>query len=633
MPGEYGMSQSDRATWIREHALAISADLEMDYADLSSLQASVGSARIVALGESTYGAHDVFLLKQRLVQFLIEEMGFTLFALSAPWAGTCALNEFVYAGRGSVEDLEGMMVNLGGWQWMTEEMLALLYWLREYNMERSEDQRVSFLGLDCLPYIQAAIDNVLLCACTIDEAWALHLKELYRRFSYYDSDLLSYSQLSQQEHALCRQQLQQVADEFVQRRSRLIAAVQRDRYLEALQNVRVLLQAEELAATQDFARRDYYMAGNARWLLTHYQPEAKMVIWSHNAHIALQLPAARALPLTARQTQHLSLSSATADVRKSNEKGSVARGIERNPVRGANGATMGAYLLQYYPDELLTIGCSFGQGSFYALDAQQPDVLHRYTVDRENVPEDSFEALFGVTELTNLFVDLRGIDMRDEQARWLSTAHLSRCVGKSYQEQQCWQPLQLLRSFDLYAFVQTSAEAQLLPAVDEWVVQLPVQPYNLDFAYELEDWHLRSTYRHQIDIELASEQSTATRLSIQSAETVPARYFCAFQEFQARDYLQQRIRLSAYIETREVSEEVGLWLRICRGNAATPIVLGNSYCSVTQQRTLHTVVLDVPADSVKIELSVALCGTGALWLDTVQLEIVGTDVPLTLSDV
>ena len=43
----------------------------------------------------------------------------------------------------------------------------------------------------------------------------------------------------------------------------------------------------------------------------------------------------------------------------------------------------------------------------------------------------------------------------------------------------------------------------------------------------------------------------------------------------------------------------------------------------------YTVVLDVPQDATAIGLGILLAGTGAVWLNNVSVEVVGTDVATT----
>lgn len=54
-----------------------------DLADLEKVRDHFSSSRLIALGEATHGTREFFLLKHRLVRFLVERLGFTLFILEA----------------------------------------------------------------------------------------------------------------------------------------------------------------------------------------------------------------------------------------------------------------------------------------------------------------------------------------------------------------------------------------------------------------------------------------------------------------------------------------------------------------------------------------------------------------------
>lgn len=41
----------------------------------------------------------------------------------------------------------------------------------------------------------------------------------------------------------------------------------------------------------------------------------------------------------------------------------------------------------------------------------------------------------------------------------------------------------------------------------------------------------------------------------------------------------------------------------------------------------YEVVLDVPEDAANISFGISLFGTGTVWLNTVKLEVVGSDAP------
>ena len=61
-----------------------------DYSDLAPLKQIVGNARIVSLGEGTHGTREFFQMKHRILEYLVKEMGFTMFAIEATWAEVMA---------------------------------------------------------------------------------------------------------------------------------------------------------------------------------------------------------------------------------------------------------------------------------------------------------------------------------------------------------------------------------------------------------------------------------------------------------------------------------------------------------------------------------------------------------------
>ena len=82
------MSQEHDAviTWIKAGALPLTTlDPRAPLDDFAAFEQIVGDAAIVGLGEGSHGAHECFLVKHRLLRFLVEQMGFTLVAMEMDW--------------------------------------------------------------------------------------------------------------------------------------------------------------------------------------------------------------------------------------------------------------------------------------------------------------------------------------------------------------------------------------------------------------------------------------------------------------------------------------------------------------------------------------------------------------------
>lgn len=87
--------------WLRANAIPLNTvEAEHGFSDMQPLKAVVGNARIVALGEATHGTREFFQLKHRMLEFLVTEMGFNIFAMEANMPEAQAINQFVLEGRG-----------------------------------------------------------------------------------------------------------------------------------------------------------------------------------------------------------------------------------------------------------------------------------------------------------------------------------------------------------------------------------------------------------------------------------------------------------------------------------------------------------------------------------------------------
>ena len=118
---------------------------------------------------------------------------------------------------------------------------------------------------------------------------------------------------------------------------------------------------------------------------------------------------------------------------------------------------------------------------------------------------------------------------------------------------------------------------------------------------------------------------------IRSAKSSPRGFGTLMQMFKADDYQGKRVRLSSYIKAEKVENWAGLWMRVDGPGGA---MLGfdnmqNRAIKGTTDWRKYDVVLDVPATSQNIALGILLSGRGEAWIDDVQLEVVGKDVPTT----
>ncbi|WP_344115943.1 erythromycin esterase family protein [Streptomyces blastmyceticus] len=116
-------------------------------ADLQALGVMVGDAKVVGVGEATHGSHEFFALKDRLFRHLVEQKGFTTFALEISWSAGLRIDDYLQRGDGDRDARQVVHEVMAGSPWDREEFVTLVQWMRDHNL-RHPDRPVHFLGDD-----------------------------------------------------------------------------------------------------------------------------------------------------------------------------------------------------------------------------------------------------------------------------------------------------------------------------------------------------------------------------------------------------------------------------------------------------------------------------------------------------
>jgi len=381
----YGQTNGEIA-WLNQRRIPLqTTDPEAGSEDLKAFLDQVGESTVVALGECTHGSREIFRTKHRLWKALVEQKGFTIFAIEADYTGAQAVNEYIQTGRG---DSTKVIQALAYWTWQTEEVWALIQWMRVYNQTHAT--KLTFPGFDMnVPF--AALEAIRQSAEGQPElkAWTIALDTLYRRpgFGAY-ADLKLASQLSQK----IGQQLNQ-----------------RPPSATLLQSARTLVQYAEMRS-RGFLRgsgfRDQCMAENVEWI-RQQSPGAKVVLWAHNGHIE---------------------------------------------TRGGLSRSMGYFLRRVYGTGYLPVGFLTGRGRCTAISRDSLNHLGSLNRGNELIEPTatSFEHWFMQASVPDFYLDLRGIPTGQPNARWLTEKKDTRNIGSMMPLKPAYQFTPNHRLVDLY---------------------------------------------------------------------------------------------------------------------------------------------------------------------------------------
>jgi erythromycin esterase len=70
------------------------------FEDLKPLKRIFKDVRFVGLGEETHGTREFFQFKHRMLEFLVKEMGFRVFAIEASYSACQNINDYVMGKNG-----------------------------------------------------------------------------------------------------------------------------------------------------------------------------------------------------------------------------------------------------------------------------------------------------------------------------------------------------------------------------------------------------------------------------------------------------------------------------------------------------------------------------------------------------
>lgn len=262
--------------------------------DLDGLKDIIGDAQIVLLGESQHMMHEQYLLKHRIIKYLVKEMNFNHVAIEDSFYGTIAINQYI---SGSDISPEHALRDTGGWYlWDTEEMLSFIKWLREYNDSATRAQKVFYRGIDiqdAWPGIRYMFDYFN----KTDPEYADYLEDQKQIFEIFNKSIwikvrYGYANLDPEQKQSIETSLKEMKERLNNYRQKYIKASGEEVFKDAVLVVKHLLKSNEFFMGFEESDslggriREEAMFENVNRILEEMEENEKLIIWVHNAHAA-----------------------------------------------------------------------------------------------------------------------------------------------------------------------------------------------------------------------------------------------------------------------------------------------------------------------------------------------------------
>jgi len=375
--------------------------------DLAAFGKAVGNAPIVALGDATHGTREFFQLRRRLLEYLVTEKGFTLFAIEANWPESLAVDRYIKTGQGSAK---AALASLQFWTWNTEEMLDLIEWMHGYNQAPGNHPILTFSSFD-MQSSHGAAQMVLDYLGKYSPDDVQNAAESYTAVQMLDTRR---TQVYDDQAKTLADRSAAVVKIFDQKRTALIAASSPEAWSDGRHAAEIVFQSCTMRIPgKGPAYRDEAMAANVAFLLQAH-PNAKLVLWTHNAHLGYD---------------------------------------------PANGKSMGAHLRIRYGKQLYAVGFAFRQGKLRAIGMENGKVTALSVYDAAPSPDGSGDSVLSSAGLPLFFLDLTALPADGPLARWLATSHLFHNVSANWMvgnAESNLEPQTLSKMYDGLIFVEES---------------------------------------------------------------------------------------------------------------------------------------------------------------------------------
>ncbi|MEO7458061.1 MAG: erythromycin esterase family protein [Gemmatimonadaceae bacterium] len=354
--------------------------------ELAPLDAIVGDAHVVGMGETAHHMRELALIRARAMQYLVERRGARALAMETGMAEAERLNRWILGVATVADFAEGMpFANDGSYL----EVRDALAWLREHNAKVPALQRVRFYGID-MARGGGALDPVLAevwsYLAVVDSETAVREKTVIQPISTRlgigrpTSAQARYDSLSAATRTALDAGLARIASTMDAKRRAYTAQSSTDEYARARQLVEVARQTVymmKLPPTS--AARDSALAANVRWIAERERDRGIVIVWAANAHVqraAIDIP-----------------------------------GVTRAPAK-----SMGQYLHEVFGRDYVAIGTAVG-----AVEG-----------DTAQLKVGSVDAVLGLAAAPVYLIDLRNARTSGEADAWLDSPHPMRFIPPLY---------------------------------------------------------------------------------------------------------------------------------------------------------------------------------------------------------
>ncbi|HDR7224727.1 TPA: erythromycin esterase family protein [Bacillus toyonensis] len=304
------------------------------FEDLKPLKKMIGSAQYVGLGENTHGSSEIFTMKFRLVKYLVTEMGFTNFTMEEDWGNGLKLNEYIQTGKGNPREFLKLL-------YPTDEIIAMIEWMKDYNADPSNKKKIQFIGLDLKTMDQSVFNKVIDYVKQHRPDLRAEVEENYKDLSSFTGSIQEYMNLAPEMKAKFKANAEKVAQLLKDEKEQANKDVGSSEYIWVKATANAIEKFTTMLLSNDYPNviklHEQYLADHAMWAQETFG--GKTMVWAHNIHMAKGIIDEKLYPYAAGQFLKERLDNNYVTIGSTTTEGNFTLYSEYNPSTGGKIAT------------------------------------------------------------------------------------------------------------------------------------------------------------------------------------------------------------------------------------------------------------------------------------------------------
>lgn len=259
---------------------------------MDSLIKQAEKARYVLMGEASHGTSDFYQVRAELSKRLIAEHGFRFIAVEGDWPSCYTFNRYIKGypdaavnGKEALNDFNRWPT----WMWANEEILELADWMRDFNKEKPESEKVGFYGIDVYS-LWESMDEILKYLGKTDRADLEAARKAFECFEPFSRDEQSYGISASLYGEGCEEEVISLLSRL-QDKWKDTQPQDQENALSAELNAMAVKGAESYYRTMirhdsdSWNIRDRHMVSALEKLMEFYGENSRVLVWEHNTHI------------------------------------------------------------------------------------------------------------------------------------------------------------------------------------------------------------------------------------------------------------------------------------------------------------------------------------------------------------